>query len=224
MKTQSEKWFESFCDKKEIKYSRIEEGKNRTPDYNLIIDGTNIIVEVKEFSRNKQEKESDKQLEELGYGRALSNIPGDRVRKKITSASPQIKSRTKGKNPSILVLCDILYGCGQVVGHTDSYNIRVGMYGLEQVHIAMPNNYSDDLQVKGMSYGPKKKMTEKQNTSISAIGVLSTTEEKNINLVIYHNKHAAVPLNYNIISKYGITQYTLKDEINNTGKWVKVSE
>ncbi len=151
--TQSEQWFEEFCNSVGLKFERIEEGELKTPDYFLDVDNQKIIVEVKEFARNKEERESDRLLEERGYGEALSNTPGDRVRKKISGASAQIKERTQGIYPSILVLCDIRHGCGQVTGHVDPYNIRVGMYGLEQVHIAVPQDPAISSYATGMSYG-----------------------------------------------------------------------
>lgn len=223
MKTQSEKWFEEFCASSGIECERIEEEITRTPDYELTIHEQKIIVEVKEITRNKEEQESDRLLSERRYGSVLSNTPGERVRKKISDSSSQIKARTQGINPSILVLCDLKYGCGQITGHLDPYNIRVGMYGLEQVHIAVPRDNSVSPYPTGMSYGPKRKMTENHNTSISAIGVLSTPSQDNIVLTVYHNKFAAVPLNPQFLAKYGIDQFKLEDELpTSTADWEKI--
>jgi hypothetical protein len=119
--------------------------------------------------RNDEERESDRLLFKRGYGNALGGgTPGNRVRKKIADSSPQIKARTQGRYPSILVLCEL----HQIGGHLDPYNIRVAMYGLEQVHIALPGDRSVRPYVARMSFGPKRKMTKSDNTSISAIGVL----------------------------------------------------
>ena len=222
MKTQSEEWFEDFCARSGIECERIKKESNKTLDYELKIDEQKIIVEVKEITRNKEEQESDRLLLESGY-RALSNTPGERVRKKISNSSAQIKARTQGINPSILVLCDLKYGCGQITGHLDPYNIRVGMYGLEQVHFAVPRDHSISPYATGMSYGPKRKMTKNHNTTISAIGVLSTPSQDKIVLTVYHNKFAAVPLNSQFLTKYDIDQFKLEDGLpNNTEKWGKV--
>ena len=212
MKTQSEKWFEEFCKNTGLGCHRIVVEEGKTPHYQLDIDDQRIIVEVKEFSRNKEEQESDRLLVERGYGKALSNTPGDRVRKKITDSSAQIKARTQGVNPSILVLCDIKYGCGQIAGHTDPYNIRVGMYGLEQIHISVPQDPKISPYATGMSYGPKRKMTVDQNTTISAIAVLSTPAKHDIRLDVYHNIYAAKPLDPALIAKYGIRQFHLAEK------------
>lgn len=211
-KTQSEVWFEEFCTTVRIGFERVEEEEQKTPDYRLYIDSQVIIAEIKEFARNKEECESDRLLEERGYGSVMSNTPGDRVRKKISDSSSQIKARTQGKHPSILILCDIKYGCGQVSGHTDPYNIRVGMYGLEQIHISVPQDLNISPYATGMSYGPKRKMTETQNTTISAIGVLSTPAHDDIHLDVYHNIYAAHPLYPTLMATYGIRQFSLVEQ------------
>lgn len=221
MTTQSEALFTKYCERIGISIARIEETSNKTPDYELNIDGTIVIAEVKEIDRNPEERESERMLEQRGYGNRLSNTPGDRVRKKITSASPQLKARSQGRYATILVLFDR----GRVLGHLDPYNIRVAMYGLEQIHIAVPNDYSVSPYSTGMSYGPKRKMTEEHNTSISAIGVLFLTDSNEPKLHIYHNKFASVPLPSPVINSIGIPQYKLEENsYGTTAEWEKINE
>ena len=215
----SEELFEKFCCEAGIDFQKIEEGDEKSPDYELKFGDITVIAEVKEFDRNDAEKASDKLLEERGYGDALSNVPGDRVRKKINDASPQLKKRTNGKYSGILVLFDR----GMVAGHIDPYNIRVAMSGLEQVHIAVPRNPSEEPYTTGMSYGPKRKMTETDNTSISAIAALYATEPNDLKLSLYHNKHAAIPIDSKEVGKYKIDQYILEEEVEGkTSGWKKV--
>ena len=216
MKTQSEEWFENYCANAGLDCKRIPEQTSKTPDYELTIDGNRVIVEVKEILRNASERESDRLLAERGYGNVLSQTPGDRVRKKIQDASPQIKSRTQDAYPSILVLCEL----HQIGGHLDPYNIRAAMYGLEQVHIAVPEDLSVRPYTTGMSFGPKRKMTPADHTSISGVGVLFWTGPSEIALHVYHNKYAAIPLSPVLLGKYGIRQYALHDDMpGRTAKW-----
>ena len=157
---------------------------------------------------------------ERGCEDGLSNTPGNRARNKIADSITQIKARTQNFYPSILVLCDLQYGCGQITGHVDPYNIRVAMYGLEQIHVTAPRDHSVAPYATGMSYGPKRKMTEDSNTSISAIGVLFTPSANEIRLRVYHNRYAAIPLEPVLLEKYGINQYRLENEVSgNTAKW-----
>ena len=219
-KTASEIYFENLCADLGIRLKRIQETNSKTPDYELTIDEQIVVAEVKEMTPNKEEQESDRVLQERGYGNVLSTTPGDRVRKKISESSPQIKARAMGKYPSLLVLFDRGF---VVAGHLDPYCIRVAMYGLEQVHIAVPIDPSVSPYATGMSYGPKRKMTEEHNTSISAIGVLFATEPNTIVLHVYHNKFAAVPLEPRLLAKHGIRQFKIKDEVSgNTAKWEQV--
>jgi hypothetical protein len=97
------------------------------------------------------------------------------------------------------------------------------MYGLEQIHIAVPRNRSNSPHATGMSYGPKRKMTEKHNTSISAIGVMFAIGHDEILLHVYHNKFAAVPLDSRLLARHGIIQFKLGDDTSGgTAKWEEV--
>jgi len=210
--TTSERWFEQFCAVRGVQCERVPEGTSKTPDYLLNIGGQVVVVEVKEITRNEEEQESDRLRAERGYGEVTGNTPGDRVRKKINDSSEQIKARTQGRYPSLLVLCDIAFGAGQVARHVDPYNVRAGMYGLEQIHIAVPRDPAEGLQIGGTTFGPKRKMTDKHNTSISAIGVLWTESANEIRLTVYHNKFAAIPLDVRLLSSFGIPQFRLGDD------------
>lgn len=111
--TTSEREFEAFCRLRGILVARIPERKTRTPDYEIALGAHRIIVEVKETSPNPEELESQRLLEERGYGNATGGTPGDRVRKMIRSASAQLKARASGTLPTLLVVFDQ----GKVFGH-----------------------------------------------------------------------------------------------------------
>jgi len=206
-RTNSEIYFERLCTERCIPMLRVQEGTSTTPDYEITFDGQRVIAEVKEFERNREELESDRLEEERGYGNVLSCTPGDRVRKKIDAASPQIKSRTKGTLPGLLVLFD--RGC--VIGHLDPYKVKVAMYGLEQIHFAVPRDPAESPYSMGMSFGPKRKMTENCNTSISAIGVLFATGPNDLQLHVYHNAFAAVPLPPELLAKHPTPPFQLSE-------------
>jgi hypothetical protein len=219
-KNKSEIIFENYCHNSGIEYERIQEESSKSPDYYLIIDGQKIIIEVKEIEFNKEEQESERMLNERNYGNVLSNTPGNRVRKKINDSSKQIKSRTEGIYPSILVL----YNHGHSIGHLEPYEIRVAMYGLEKFYIAVPFDKSIKPYIKDKCYGQKRKMTEEHNTSISAIGVLTTPKQNEIKFIIYHNKYATVPLVKKLLAKYGISQFELEEEVaGKTADWKEIS-
>ncbi len=217
--TQSERIFENFCDRLKIKFARVPRGAKKIPDYELTINRQRIIVEVKEIEKNKDETESDRLAKERGYGQVLSTMPGQRVRKKIYKSSPQIKAKTDGVYPSILALFD----GAPLSDHLSNYNIRVAMYGLEEIHIAVPEDPKISSYITGKSYGSERKMTPNDNKSISAIGVLHTTSRKEIDLDLYHNKYASNPLDPKLFQNYAIAQFVLGEGVNGgTAQWERV--
>ena len=219
-RTESETLFERFCSNSRISFLRVPEIPTKTPDYELDIEDQRIIVEVKEVTLNKEEKGSARILKKRGYGNVLTTTPGDRVRKKIADSSAQLKARSQGKYPCALVLFD-----GRPLSdYLSPYNIRVAMYGLEQIHIAVPRDPSISPYATGKSYGPKRKMTKDHNTSISAIGVLSVTPKTDvIDLNLYHNKFAAITLDPKLLGKHRISQFKLEDEVpGKTAQWEEI--
>ena len=195
--TVSELLFEDYCDRVGIDWNRIKKKAGApTPDYELVIDGRKIIAEVKEFNRN---------TEEHGYG----GEPGAQVRNKITAGSPQIKAKTKGRYPGILVL----YDNGQIAGHLSQRQIMTAMYGQMVLDMAIPSDTSISPYITGARLGKKRKMTEACNTSISAIGTLVVTgPDRPIELCVYHNSFAAAPINPALLTCRGIMQYKIDPE------------
>src|SRR5438105_2794171 len=131
-RTVSEGIFEQFCTAKGIAFDRIDETDQKTPDYYLKCGAVRIVAEVKETSPNAEERESNRVLEQTGVGLAVGGTPGARVRSMIKRCSPQLKARSEGVHPSLLVVFDE----GRICGHVEPYHIRVAMYGLEQVLLA----------------------------------------------------------------------------------------
>lgn len=217
MKTRSEEIFEELCAAHSVPCERIKEGTSKTADYLIRMSDVEIVAEVKEIERNSAERESDRLLKERGYGECLGNEPGDRVRNKIRKASPQIKRLAKGTRSGMLVLFD----GGRACGHLDPYNLRVAMSGLEQVHIAVPRDPAETPYATGMSHGPKRKMTEDSNTSISALATIYAIDKDTIRLEIYHNRHATIPIDPAAIHRVGFDQYFLVDSDTGTTEWRK---
>lgn len=212
----SELLFEDYCTRAGIEWRRIAEEHGKTPDYQLAFDGRTIIAEVKEITKNKEERESDRLLKERGYGTVLGGKPGARVRKKIMDSSPQIKARTVGRHHGLLVL----YDNGQIAGHLDPYHIMTAMHGLEVVNFAVPRDPSARPYATGTRFGPNKKMTRDANTSISAIGALVVTApDRIIELHVYHNPFAVVPIEPVLLARRGIRQFQIDLE-NRT--WVEL--
>lgn len=216
--TQSEQLFESFCKSKRIRCVRIDPSSTRTPDYDIFVPRRKVVVEIKEISPNREELDAQRKIcaGELGI---VNCKPGQRVRGKISDALPQIKLRTKGRFPGLLVLMDT----GFAAEHTSPYNIRAAMFGFEALKYAVPSDPSHSPYVWCRTFGGKRKMTPDHNTSISGIAVMASISGS-IDFRIYHNPYACVPLPPTIFHYYHVTQYALAPRTPRTiADWVQLS-
>ena len=219
-RTHSEKLFELYCDHKGINWRRVSVGADQTPDYEIFLPRRKVVVEVKEITPNPEERKAEEEIRRKGFS-VGSTTPGDRVRKKISEASPQIRARTKRRFPGLLVL----FQRGVIPHHIDPYQIRVAMYGFETIVLAVPNDLSKRPYAVGAKFGPKRKMTETHNTSIGAIATLSTRSNDVIELAVYHNRHAAIPLNPKLFARYSVPQYRLADAApGEIPQWVEITD
>jgi hypothetical protein len=214
----SETLFEKYCDSHGIRWRAVAVGSSRTPDYDIFLRRFKVVTEVKEITQNKEERQADEDLKNNKYT-VVRIVPGDRVRGKISDAVPQIKARSKGRFPGLLVL----FGKGFSAGHIDSYQIRVAMYGFETIVFAIPNDMSASPYAVGKKFGKKRKVTPDDNTSLSAIAVLTAMAEDRLELKIFHNEHAAMPLDPGLFASYGVSQYRLGEaEPGAIAQWVEV--
>jgi hypothetical protein len=204
--TVSEELFEKFCAQRGIAVERVAESTQRSPDYEIDLSGTTVVVEVKEISAGLEERQA---IEALGRGEAVvRNIkPGEKVRRKISAQSGQIRSRTQGCKAGLLVLFDR----GLTIRHLDPYQIRVAMEGFDTLVLSVPKDPRRAVRTIAEKAGPRKKLTASDNTSISALGVLSVNEHDRPELVIYHNRHAEVPLPAAALAQFGIQQFRLSN-------------
>lgn len=217
-KTLSEMLFEKYCDSRSIRWRPVAVGSSRTPDYDIFLRRFKVVTEVKEFTPNQVERQADEDLKKNKLA-IVSVIPGDRVRSKISDAVPQIRTRSNGRYPGLLVLFDSCLS----VGHIDSYQIRVAMYGFETIVLAVPTDMSLSPYMVGKKFGAKRKVTPEHNTSLSAIATLTTTAKDNLELNIFHNKYAALPLNPLLFAHYDVPQYKLGEtELDSMVQWVEV--
>ena len=203
-RTISEELFERYCDHKYIRLRRVSEGDDQTPDHDIFLLRRKVVAEVKEITPNPEERKAEEELRQKGFS-VGSVTPGNRVRRKVSEASPQIRARTKRRFPGLLVL----FQQGVIPHHIDPYQIRVAMYGFETIVLAVPNDLSKRPYAVGAKFGPKRKMTETHDTSVSAIATLTTRPDGVLELAVYHNRHAAIPLNPKLFARYGVPQYRL---------------
>lgn len=212
MPTISEIKFEEFCTRNSITCNRICEGISSTPDYDIEVNGVRIIAEVKQFDPNPSEVAAAEELQREGSS-AYSLTPGERVRRAINDAGPQIKARSAGQLPSLLVLYNNVI-CGS---HTESYSIKVAMFGFETHLLSVPKGFEHPPRLAGKIFGKRKKMTPTCNTSISAIAVLPQEGVSYLpELAVYHNPFAAIPFSPSaLMGISGVVQLAMPDHPDN---------
>lgn len=204
--TDSEALFEDLCDRLGWVWSRVEEAElegYRRPDYWVRL-GQNreVIVEVKQFDPNPQERQ---QLQ--ARVAAYRSTPGDRIRKAIRSGAPQLKALSEGKRAAILVVYD---NTGSMM-HTDPYAVLTAMRGLDVVDVAVPADPNQAPTFGPLRPGPKKKLTATSHTTVSAIAVLRIRED-GPSLEIYHNRHAVNPLRPAEVGGERVTNLRMKPD------------
>lgn len=217
MKTISEALFERLCDGNSIRWEKIPTADEKTADYKILPSGIEIVAEVKQIDPNKEELEAE---EKLTRGNPVegSCIRGERVRKKILDSQPQLVSHSRRGIPTILVL----YNNVCLPLHTEPKDIRAAMYGVEQHFFIEPRDPSIRPFFGGKRFGPKQRMTKQHNTSISALGVISSSPQRP-ELAIYHNIYARVPLPPEYFRPYGVNQFSFPEAVpGKYQEWVPV--
>ena len=210
--TISEELFERFCKENKIQLSRIEvstvSGK-KEPDYEIATSLGTVLVEVKQFDPNPEELRLQKQLEDKGWTEAFGGEPGAKVRLKIQSAAKQLKSRGAGSVPSMVVL----YNNVPISRRgTDPYEIKTAMYGMEKFDLSIASNTSE-VSIKDRGFGPKRKMTPRSNTSISAVAALYNVLDQQLSMCVFHNVYIAMPLSIESFQGEKIKHYTIADKV-----------
>jgi hypothetical protein len=119
----------------------------------------------------------------------------------------------------------VLFDRGFLAGHIDPYQIRVAMYGFETIVFAVPHDLNKSPYAVGAKFGPKRKMTEDHNTSIAAIAALFTPAKDVLELAVYHNQYAAIPLEHKLFARYNIPQYCLAHAApGEVPQWAEITE
>ena len=206
--TESEQLFEDFCASLNIRFERVETGKEQTPDYRIWPWDTEVVCEVKQIELNDLER---KALAAASRGEYIvtGGTPGARVRGKITDASPQLRQLAKGHCPALLVLSEE----SLVPRHLDAYHIRVAMYGLDTIVLGVRRDSAIRPYVRDRKSGPKRKMNLEHNTSISAILELRKRGDGNMQANMYHNRFAAIPLNKELMVADQLRHFRLREKV-----------
>jgi hypothetical protein len=215
--TLGEKLFEQACAATGIRCLRLRVAKVagfQRPDYKVAVSDCGAIVEVKQIDRNRKER---RQAEEVAAGRPVAwrSTPGARLRGLIRSGSAQLQRVSRRGIPTAVAIFDGTFS----LSCTDPYNVKVAMYGLDEIVLALPEGLTP--YHIGMKSGGKEVLTKKHNTSVSAVIIIRKvppSEGPMPILLVYHNHFARVPFDYDRLRGYVCDQFAL----GQTGDWVAV--
>ena len=201
MLTDAEVLFERFCRNLGIDFERLPEGPELTPDYVLHFQAVKVAIEVKQLEPTA----ADEKLLEMGSGpnAAGSIVDMTRIRNSLLKGSKQLKSLTQKRFPGMVVLYDATAGLG---GYLHGDSIAVSMYGMDQLIVGAPKDPTQEPRILGTSLGGNRVTTEDQNTTLSAVAALRRHLDE-LSLDIFHNCHAAVPLDPDLLRHDAVNQF-----------------
>lgn len=203
MNTESEDLFERFCAQRRIPFRRIPEAAERTPDYEILLGGGTVAIEVKQLEPNEHDRAFFEELRTKGRAGGAVNM--GRAQSAILDGVKQLRTFAKGRMPAVVLLHDTM---GFARGYLDPYNLAYCLYGPEKVHYLVASDPSLDSDYLGMSRGGGSLATAHHNTTLSALAVLARSgPDGSLEAVVYHNIHAAIPLGPEQCASHGIRQY-----------------
>lgn len=175
--TAGELAFEAFCLTHKIPHKRIPAGETPTPDYEVLLSGAIVYVEIKDIVKDENFEKT-----------VVSRTVGSHVRAKINEAKKQLQEVAK-KHATTLLLIHNSLDHSQSFG-TEQHDFVSAMYGEINVSVSLTTN-----QISHSSFGKNKSFAAGKNTSISAVGLIQSNQEK-VTVVIYENMFAKNPLNF----------------------------
>ena len=216
--TESEKLFCRFGKSQGWRIERIDEHSvahgSKVPDFLVRLgDGASIVVEVKQFDPNPEERAA---AQGRGSG-VLGGKPGQRLREVIPKANNQLKALGRS-DPGMLVV----YNRTLCTLHDGHYAVLTAMRGLDVIEYHVPTEGSP-VPIRERP-GPGKKLTREMNKSVSCIAVLRELfgelpvpfglggPDPEHDLVVYHNPFAKHPLDPSRLIGSHVTHYRMKED------------
>lgn len=126
--TAGERYFIEFCSACDLPCEAIELGPDKSADLVLDLDPSPIIVEMKDFGSNSEDKRALNGILEHSFAVWGCGTVGNRITRKIKGAHAQLKHEVGNSLPAIRLL---FRNRPPETAILSSYEIAVAMYGLE---------------------------------------------------------------------------------------------
>jgi hypothetical protein len=210
--TEGEKQFGRFCSLNGIKSRQIAETPTvKTADYEILLNGSVVLIEIKDFDMNPEETDALRELDEQGVAVWGSSGPGARIRRKIDRAHSQLTNACELEVPALIVLYD---NRDPAVAIVSDYEILVAMYGYQTIAIGGRHDGQH-------FFGGGQQMTPETRAYISGIGVLTAEPA----LDIYLNWFAQYPLSpFSFPADARVCVYALPHSpLDGFARWIPVT-
>jgi hypothetical protein len=214
--TASEILFERFCQERCLEFRPIDITEARTPDYEVRLASGPVAVEIKQLEPGASDQEL---LNRLRRGRTVSHwVNMGRPREALLDGTKQLRAYARGVMPGVVVLFDT---AGGLLGYLGADSIGHSMYGPRRVHVTASED--KDAEVVGASLGGGRVATERHSTMLSAVGVLRLFQNGALSLTVFHNRHAALPLDPNELRVRDVEHFAwAEDGAGALPRWTKV--
>ena len=189
VRTKSQVLFERFCTQHGLGCTAIPVEHTRTADYRVIVQGHEIVAEVKQLDPNAQDRASSRALKSGGIGK-YGGEAGSRIRHMIDKGKEQVANLARDRSPGLLVIYNNVPECPT---YTDPMFVMIAMYGHLTLELELSSSVAGPPKAKALRHGAKNKMSPCSNTSLSAVCVLQERDDGQLLLTCYHNRFAAIP-------------------------------
>ena len=208
--------FERLCAQLALDFDRLPEsgvlGEQR-PDFAVRgADGTAFYAEVKTISPTPEEAEQIRRVDRGGIGE-FGGTPGSRLRSLITKVNGQLKALARDARPGVLVVFNPELSLSW---HTEPYAVLTAMRGLDVVDVHVPRDARLAPQFGPVRPGPRKMMTDRANTSTSAVFCPREVAGGEWLVDVFHNRYAARPLSARAVVGAGVRHWSLS---SNEHEW-----
>jgi hypothetical protein len=200
--THSERLFEQFCARHRIPCDRIPRELKRTPDYRIRLAAVaTVICEIKQIDPNEADLTV---LQRLSNGEPTARYLPNRVRTELGDCG-QLRRASRDGFPTLFVL----YDNTPLKSYVHHYDVVTAMCGRSSVRVSFARDQPNaPFTVSEPFFGGDRGLTDKQNTSVSAIAILDDSAGT-LTMRVYHNPYARVPLSQHLFDGLAVEQRVL---------------
>lgn len=184
VQTDSESLFTGYCDTNGIPCKRIRRSSDRTPDYCIQLQATDVVCEVKQLNMSAGERDAWMQALKDGSG---VQVVKNRVRAKVTDALGQLRSAADAGTPTLVVVFDGTPFAAEL----DHESVVQALYGTIRNPIRISGDGEPTLGEP--FFDSDGAFHSVENSPVSALAVLEDVGGSWC-LRVYHNSRAAAPL------------------------------